>query len=192
MSRKLGLLVLLLALVSISPAHAADTSSTFKQPDLVSFGVSYFDFDKDEPHKQSVDFRGEYRWGLSMLPLISPWFKSWDQYVQFHPYAGLEVTSLGMLYGNGGWAMDAYLGRHFVFTWSEGVGLYEGGDMTILGSVIEFRSMAELGYRFDNEMRLTGQISHISNAGLTSRNPGAEIAGLYLHMPISMICGGKQ
>jgi len=185
MSRSLGLLVLALGLVSFTPARA---EAPVKQPDLISFEGGYFDFDKSEKNKQSGDIRAEYRWGLSMLPLISPYFNSWDKYVQFHHYAGLEVTTLGALYGSGGWAMDGYIGRHGIFTWSEGVGLYNAGDMTTLGSVVEFRSQAELGYRFDNEMRLTGQISHISNAGLTKRNPGAEIVGVYFHVPTSMFC----
>ena len=163
MSRFSGLLIFALALVLL-PLAPARAEAPAKQPDLVSFGGGYMDFDKSESHKQAAELRLDYRWGMSLLPMVSPWFKSWDQYVQFHPYAGAsKVTSLGMLYGNGGWAMDGYIGRHGIFTWSEGVGLYEAGNMTTLGSVIEFRSMAELGYRFDNEMRLTGQISHISN-----------------------------
>lgn len=186
MSRLLGLLVLLLGLVSVSAARA---EAPARQVDLVSFGGGYFDFDKNEAHKQSGDFRLEYRWGTSLLPKISSYFNSWDQYVQFHPYAGVEVTTLGALYGSGGWAMDGYIGRHGIFTWSEGVGFYNAGNMQTLGSFIEFRSQAELGWRFDNESRLTAQISHISNAGITKRNPGAEIVGVYFHVPTTMFCG---
>jgi len=194
MSRLLGLLVLLAALVPFTAQAAGSytansTPAAGKQPDLISFGLGYMDFDKSETHKQSVDFRGEYRWGLSMLPLISPYFNSWDQYVQFHPYAGVEVTTLGAGLASGGWAMDAYLGRHVVFTWSEGVGLYEAGNMVTLGSFIEFRSQAELGWRFNDESRITGEISHISNAGIGKRNPGAEIVGVYYHVPVASLFG---
>ena len=171
-------------------AARADTD-TFKQPDLVSFGVGYRDFDKSAAKRQSADFRGEYRWGLSMLPLISPWFKSWDNAVQFHPFAGLEVGSLGQGYLTGGWAMDWYMTKHLIFTWSEGAGLYEGGNAVRLGSFLEFRSQAEFGWRFDNEVRFTAEISHISNAKITKFNPGSEIAGFYLHVPIDVICGKK-
>jgi hypothetical protein len=93
------------------------------------------------------------------------------------------------MYGLGGLALDGYIGRHVIFTWSEGVGVFYPGDMWPLGSAVEFRSMAELGWRFDNEMRFTGEISHISNAGLTSHNPGAEMVGAYLHVPTSLIFG---
>ena len=169
--------------------YAQPAQVSFKQPDLVSFSAGYFDFDKDEAHRQAADFRGEYRWGISLLPLISSYFNSWDPYVQFHPFAGVETTTLGQLYGLGGWAMDGYIGRHGIFTWSEGVGLYYPGNAVRLGSFVEFRSQAELGWRFDNEMRLTGQISHISNAGLTQRNPGAEIVGVYFHVPVAVFAG---
>jgi lipid A 3-O-deacylase len=177
---------LALLLLTTLSAHA---TAPVNQPDLLSFGGGYMDFDKSEGHKQSGDFRVEYRWGLSMLPLVSSYFKSWDPYVQFHPFAGVETTTLGAVYGLGGWAMDGYIGRHGIFTWSEGVGLFDHGDMARLGSFVEFRSQAELGYRFDNEMRLTAEISHISNAGLTKRNPGAEIVGFYFHVPVTSIFG---
>ena len=183
--RLLGFLLLVLFLF---PVHTARADNAPNQPDLVSFGAGFLDFDKFEARKRSADMRLEYRWGLSMLPLISPYFKSWDQYVQFHPYIGAEGTSRGAFYGSGGWAMDTYIGRHGIFTWSEGVGYYEPGNMQTLSSFVEFRSQLEAGYRFDDEMRLTAEISHISNAGLTRRNPGAEILGVYLHVPVNMFC----
>jgi hypothetical protein len=200
MSRYLVVLVLALVSITFSPAQASSkhaqaqdqmdgsTSTSTQQPDLVSFGLGYMDFDKSESHKQSADFRLEYRWGMSLLPMISQSLNV-DRYVQVHPFAGVETTSLGALYGLGGFALDAYLCRHVVFTWSEGVGLFSPGAMKPLGSVVEFRSSGELGWRFDNDMRATIALSHISNAGITKRNPGAEIAGVYLHVPTSTLFG---
>ncbi len=101
------ILFAVLALILLPVAAHAD-SAPVKQPDLLSFGLDYMDFDKNESHKQSGDFRFEYRDGLSMLPLISNYFKSWDSAVQFHPAAVVETTTLGALYGGGGWAMDWY------------------------------------------------------------------------------------
>jgi len=185
MSRFFGLIALLVLL----PLKFAHAEAPAQQPDLVSFGLGYMDFDKTEAGKQSGDFRGEYRWGMSLLPKVLPYFNTWDPYVQFHPFAGVETTTRGALWGGGGWAMDWYIGRHGIFTWSEGVGFFEPGSMSRLGSFIEFRSQAELGWRFTNEMRLTGEISHISNAGLTQHNPGAEIVGVYLHVPAATLFG---
>lgn len=193
-----ALLVLVLGLLAFTPAQAktpiasqpATSNGAPVESDLVSLGLGYFDFDKDqESHRQSADFRLEYRWGLSLLPLISPYFKSWDHYVQFHPFVGAEFNSWGSAYGLGGFAMDAYITHNIIFTWSEGVGFFEPGNLRPLGSFIEFRSQAELGYRFDNNVRVSAQLSHISNAGITKRNPGAEIAGLYVHLPTSLFCG---
>ena len=183
---RLLLLVSALLLATVSIARAAEP---IDQPALVSFGISYMNFDKTEARRQTPDFRLEYRWGLSMLPLISDYFKKWDPYIQFHPFVGGEATALAQGYAVGGWAMDWYATKHVVFTWSEGAGLYENGHAVRLGSFVEFRSQAELGWRFDNNVRLTGEISHISNAKITRFNPGAEIAGVYLHIPFENMFG---
>jgi hypothetical protein len=52
--------------------------------------------------------------------------------------------------------------------------------------------MGEIGYRFDNDTRLTAEFSHISDAKTTRFNPGAEILGVYLHVPVSVIFGTGQ
>ena len=184
MFRSFFSVVLLICSLLSSQAYAG---TSLQQPDLLSLGVSYFDFDKIEPHRQAADFRGEYRWGLSLLPLVNRSLRSWDDAVQVHPVIGIEYTTWNQLYGFSGLSMDTFIGSHFIFTWSEDVGFFSPGQAFHLGSFVEFRSMAELGYRFTNEMRLTGEISHISNAGLTKHNPGAEIAGLYLHIPINLL-----
>jgi hypothetical protein len=177
------------ALLFALPAHA----ETFRQPDLLSFSAGYNDFDKSGPNKKSADFRFEYRWGVSLLPLIAPSLKSWDTDVQFHPFLGFETTSRSVAYGLGGFNMDWMVAKHWVFTWNEGVGLYDRGDSARLGSYVEFRSQAEFGYRFNNEMRITAALSHISNAGLTHINPGAEILGVYFHIPTRELFGhGKS
>ena len=58
-----------------------------------------------------------------------------------------------------------------------------------MGGTMQFRSQAEIGYRFDNNMRLTTEFSHISDAKTTRLNPGAEIIGLYLHVPTLVLFG---
>jgi hypothetical protein len=189
MFRLLCLVCFLSVLPSVAQADPAQTADPASQPDLVSFGLAYADFDKTEGRRQTADFRVEYRWGLSLLPLVSDYFKNWDPYVQFHPFAGGEMTGLGELYGLSGLAMDWYINRHIVFTWSEGLGLFTSGDAYRMGSILEFRSQGELGWRFDNDMRLTVEASHISNDKITLRNPGMELAGLYLHVPVDTFFG---
>lgn len=39
-------------------------------------------------------------------------------------------------------------------------------------------------------MRVSAYVSHMSNANISDRNPGADMAGLYLHTPASFLFGG--
>jgi hypothetical protein len=153
-------------------------------PDFFYVGLGAFDFDQDHPHDHAPDFRAEYRWGVSLLPLLSDSFLGVDRYVQIHPMAGVEFTAFGAVYGHGGFAVDIPFLRHGLFTWSEAAGLFARGAQNPVGSVLEFRSQAELGWRFNNEMRLMGYFSHISNGGLTLLNPGTEVVGAYLAFPL--------
>lgn len=201
MSRSFFLLV---ALATISPSFIslafADTlpqdqstrstssySSVANQPDLISIGSGYVDFDKNEsndPKTHAVDFRGEYRWGSVLWQTNNNVFD-----FGIRPIAGAEATSRAQLYGFGGLAFDFLFWKHFVLTPSEAAGLYDNGNARPLGSFVEFRSQIEAGWRFDNNMRLTAYLSHTSNAGLTRQNPGMEIAGFYLHVPVNCLFG---
>ena len=53
-------------------------------------------------------------------------------------------------------------------------GYFARGNGIDLGSWWEFRSGAELDYRFANRSRLGVAVHHMSNAGLTQRNAGEE------------------
>ena len=53
-------------------------------------------------------------------------------------------------------------------------GVFDRGSGTNLGSWWEFRTGAELAYRFANLSRLGVAVHHVSNAGLTKRNPGEQ------------------
>lgn len=161
---------------SYASAPAASTGT----PDLISFGVGYSGFDKTESHTHAMDFRLEYRFGYAFIG---------GNELGFHPTLGLEVMSDNLLYGNGGFAMDWNFANHGIFTWTETAGYLDSGDHRSLGGTFQFRSGAEVGYRFDNNMRVTAEFSHISDAKLTHINPGAEILGIYLHMPTSYMFG---
>lgn len=150
-------------------------------PDLVSFGIGYFDVLKNEPRNRAADFRLEYRFGDSLWSDVRDW-------VNIRPWVGAEITSDGGVYGVGGILFDIPLGS-FTFTPSFGAGLHYDGDGKQLGSFWEFRSTAELSYRFENDSRLALAFGHISNAGLTKDNPGSEILTLYYHVPANWIFG---
>ena len=174
-----------LGCLAAGPALSAD------DPDLVSVGLGHYDHRYIDPavvfldsgggksEYGAVDFRFEYRFGRSLLPII-------EDYAKLKPWAGVEATSDGALYGAAGILLDIPVGP-FIVTPSFGAGLYHDGDGKDLGSLIEFHSMLEVGYRFENEVRITAQFSHISNAGITKNNPGSNILGAYLHLPASML-----
>ncbi|MCC7049307.1 MAG: porin family protein, partial [Alphaproteobacteria bacterium] len=75
-------------------------------------------------------------------------------------------------------------------------GFYLQGNGRDLGYLVEFRSSAELAYRFDDYSRLSLGIAHLSNASLggegpglllptaPARNPGVETLTLSYSMPI--------
>lgn len=150
------------------------TSAQADNIDRVSVGLGYYDvFDNEE----AVDFRIEYRPGTPIIWELRPWL-------------GAEVTSDGAVYGAAGFLYDFHLGNNWMLIPSLGAGLYADGDGKDLGSVIEFRSMLELGYQFDNASRASVGFSHISNAGIDNRNPGTEILSLYYHMPMNWIASG--
>ena len=155
-------------------------------PDYLTLGVGSFDFDKHNADRRSADYRVEYEWGTSFLPPLFTDGNDQDTGIQLHPALGLEGNSRDAFYANGGLDLDIPLfWRHGIFTWGEAAGYFNrGDDPRALGSPIEFRSQAELGWRFATDVRLTAYISHISNAHLTSVNPGAEIVGAYLHLPL--------
>ena len=65
------------------------------------------------------------------------------------------------------------------------VGYYSKGDGEDLGSPVEFKTGAEFAYRFDEGWRVGVAFDHISNAGLTKRNPGTELLLLMVSLPIN-------
>lgn len=177
-------------------ALAQDAEENGESVDLISVGLGYFDqsfldpefiwFDNPDhgPFEEAVDFRLEYRFGESLLPFTEP-------YALFKPWVGAEATSDGALYGAGGILIDIPVGS-FVFTPSLGVGLFSEGGGKELGSVIEFRSQLEVGYEFENNSRFGVTYSHISNAGISETNPGANLIVVYYHVPVDWFLGGND
>jgi lipid A 3-O-deacylase len=167
------------ALGSMSQPAAADIEKT--NADTLTVGAGAFDVIENHPIDPAFDYRFEYRSGYSLLA-------NWTEpYVSIRPFAGFEGTSDGAAYGLGGFLFDIPLGRHLFVTESEGVGYFDSGDGKDMGSTIEFRSQLEAGYKFDNQSRVSIAINHISNAGITQRNPGEESAVAYYSLPIDWI-----
>ena len=50
--------------------------------------------------------------------------------------------------------------------------------------MLEFRTSAELAYRFDNNNRIGVAITHLSNANIYNQNPGTETITLNYSVPM--------
>jgi lipid A 3-O-deacylase len=137
------------------------------EPALLTLGVGGYNIlhqDKD------AIFRGEYRFGTSFL------------YIR--PIVGIEVNTSGGTYAYGGFGVNIPVTDHIVIFPSAAFGRWDRGDGKDLGSHDEFRTGAEVAWRFDDDSRVGVTFHHISNAGITQRNPGVEEALLEYSIPL--------
>lgn len=161
--------VVLFGLTATQAAAQIDLGQN--DPAYITLGVGGYDVLQNDD--TAVDFRLEYRHNKGL------WI--------FKPWAGVEVTTDGAVYGVAGIHSDIHLGDRVVITPSFGVGAYHDGNGKELGSVVEFRSQVELAYVFENQNKLGVAIGHISNAGIGDDNPGTEIVNLYYSIPLGKV-----
>lgn len=95
------------------------------------------------------------------------------------PEAGLGLTGDEAVFVQGGFRYDISLSRKWTLAPSLALSFYEEGDGQVLGSLVEFRSGLALDYRLSGGARVGLGIYHMSNAGLSSTNPG--VNSLLLH-----------
>jgi hypothetical protein len=89
------------------------------------------------------------------------------------------------VFGYAGLYGDLALGR-FILTPLAAVGGYHQGRSEDLGGTFQFRLSADLSYQFDNQSRLGVQFAHISNAGISSTNPGENELLLTYGIPLQV------
>lgn len=152
------------ALLAAPPgARADDDGST------LVLGVGYTD--PIEGETSAADFRLDYRHGQGL------WF--------IKPWLGIEATSEGSVWGGGGIYIDIPIYDRVFVTGSAAVGGYHQGGGKDLGNTLEFRTQAEVTYRFENGLRLGGAVSHISNASTGDINPGQNFVSAIFVVPLS-------
>jgi lipid A 3-O-deacylase len=154
---------LLTGLFGAGAARAAD-------PSFISFSAGAFDIGKDQTAGEG---RLEYRSDLKL------WI--------FKPFAGVMGTSDGGAFAYGGVLVDMFFGRRWVATLSFAPGYHAKGDGKNLGHELEFRSQIEVAYRFDDRGRLGLSFSHMSNASIGDKNPGAESVMVTYALPVAKI-----
>ena len=163
---------LLLAGVTVGPAAAQVTFGSPGDPPRIALGAGAFDITPSHHRdsKTTAELRAEYRFG-DVIWLLSP-------------FIGTAGTADGAFYGYGGFGVDVNFGPNVVLTPNVAAGYFASGGGTRLGSWWEFRSGAELAWRFADTSRLGVAVHHISNAGLTKVNPGEQSILLMYSVPI--------
>ena len=113
------------------------------------------------------------------------------QYSSFEVYDFKILPALGYSESQGGsrysyinFRHDFWLDNHWVLTPMWGFGHFEDSAEVMLGHEFEFISGLELAYELPQKFRIGIHISHISNAGISSTNPGTETVELSFTMPI--------
>lgn len=101
-----------------------------------------------------------------------------ESYYGFHPWVEADIARFGSHHAGAGLLYNFDLPDRKRFTIGTGPGIYrhEGNDPN-LGCAIEFATWVELsGIIMQRRVGLT--FAHLSNAHLSSRNPGTEAVGL--------------
>ena len=162
--RQAALAAIGLTLIAFAPttASAQLTFGSPGDPPKVAVGAGAFDITpgNHRDSKTAAEFRGEYRFG--------------DMFWIVAPFVGVQGTSDGAFYGYGGLGFDVNFTPNLVLTPNVAAGYFAPGSGTRLGYPLEFRSGAELAWRFADMSRLGVAVHHISNAGLGKHNPGEQ------------------
>ena len=173
--RALAMLALSVAVAGVAaPAARAQVSfGSPSDPPRIAVGAGAFDVSPSSSNHQggtAAELRAEYRFG-DVLGFVSP-------------FIGVQGTSSAAFYGYGGFGIDINFGPNIVLTPNVAAGYFSRGQGTNLGSWWEFRSGAELAWRFEDMSRLGVAVHHTSNAGLTKRNPGEQSVLLMYSVPL--------
>lgn len=169
--------VLALGVLAARPAAAQITFGPItlgspNDPPRIALGGGAFDVlpDAKKQHAATVGMIDtEYRFG--------------DVWWIFSPFVGVMGTGQGAFYGYLGFGFDINFPYNLVLTPSAAAGYFDSAQGLDLGYWWEFRTGAELDYRFADQRRIGVGFYHISNAGLGKENPGEEMATFVLTVP---------
>ncbi len=133
------------------------------------------EFDSVQRRNSAAEFGAEYR-SSTML-----WY--------LQPMAGVMHTANGATDAFAGVGIDVVLWDHLLFRPSFAPSLYARGNAKDLGGSVQFRSAAELAYRFDDDQSLGATFYHLSNAGLASKDPGEQSLVVIYTLPVTTLAG---
>lgn len=167
-----ALLMLVVLAARPAPAAAQITFGSPGDPPRIAMGGGAFDVIPDAKKQENGTVGllwSEYRFG--------------DQWWILSPLIGVQGTSQGAFYGYFGLALDIHFAEHLVLTPSAAAGWFYRGQGFDLGSPWEFRTGAELDWRFADLRRVGVAFYHMSNAGIGKKNPGEEMATAVFTVP---------
>jgi len=118
-------------------------------------------------------------------PVVMLDYRFANQWRGLRPWLGLSWATDGAVYAGGG-AVYTFPTFDGILNFSAGFGpgYYERHQGPDLGSHLEFLSFAEVAYRLLGEHRIVLRLAHVSNGGITQRNPGTELLMLGYAMPL--------
>jgi len=142
------------------------STSTERDWIMLSGGVSGL-FDSE----RNPTFVAEYRFA-----------KNWNS---LRPWAGLSWATDGAVFAGGGIMYTlAAVDENWLVSVGTGPGYYERHQGADLGSHMEFCTFGEISRNLPWKHRVMIRLMHISNGGLTERNPGNELLLLGYAMPL--------
>jgi lipid A 3-O-deacylase len=166
-------MLLLVAMIAARSAEAQVTFGSPGDPPRVALDGGAFNVlpDTKKPHSSTVGMVGsEYRFG--------------DVWWILSPFLGVLGTGQGAFYGYFGFGADINLPYRLVLTPTAAAGYFLKGQGLDLGSQWEFRTGAELDYRFADQRRIGVGFYHMSNASIGKENPGQEMVTFVLTVPL--------
>lgn len=140
-----------------------------EDPSFLTLSAGYFDVVHDDD--AAAAFGAE-------------WMSRWRMLWVLQPMVGAMATTDGGLYGYAGVGTDIFFGNRWVLTPSAAIGAFDEGGGKDLGSTTEFRLAVSFAYRFDNRSRLGLRFYHMSNGGISERNPGVEVLDFTYSIPL--------
>ncbi len=158
---------LLLALLCFlfPTVSSADANTPFVTVAVGHVGI--FDDDIEDPEVLKL----EYRFGT-----ITRW--------RLAPLLGAAHSANGANFAFAAVERDFQLGENWVVVPGFGLGSFGDGRDVKLGHSLEFRSGVKVAFRFENGWRAGIALFHLSNGGLSDRNPGTEPLFLSLSIPL--------
>jgi len=101
------------------------------------------------------------------------------------PKLGGYLSSKSSAYGYVGFNIDFPMYKESLYLIPGfSVGRYFKGKGKDLGGALQFRSSIEIAYKMANSHRIGLSLSHISNASIYKKNPGAEDITINFSMPL--------